>query len=52
MVVNIAPENDDAAVFEGNRRVCRALVHRQPEFVWVRERIDVMCDGIAVRELH
>ena len=49
-VVNVAAERHDAVVLENHRIRCLAFVQRQYEVVRSRERVDMMCNNVAVRE--
>src|SRR5471032_3399604 len=50
-VVNIAAKRDDARLIEVHRRIRLAVVERQLEALGWRKRINLMADGIGVREL-
>ncbi len=49
--MDVAAEHDETALVEGHGRVRVALVDRQLEMIRVRERVDVVCNDVAVREL-
>ena len=51
VVVDVAAEHDNAIFIETDGRVRVPLVDGQLELVWVRERVHVVRDNVAVREL-